>query len=344
MLILVSIIEEIITMDKFFIIAFFCAFVIAFLVTPLARRLAIKVGALDVPKCERKIHKSPMPYFGGIAIYVAIMACMFVFLPHNEINISIMIGATILVLVGIIDDMYDMPAKIKLAFQIIAAIIAVSGGVRIYFITNPFHVTGYSFLDTLSIPITIIWIVGVTNTINLIDGLDGLAAGVSGIAAFSLLLTAFTKGYDFIIIQCAIVAGAALGFLPHNFNPARIFMGDTGSMLLGYMLSIVAVLGAIFAIGIPILDTFFAIVRRLINKKPIMEPDKEHLHHQLMKKGLNQKQTVLVLYAISIFLGLTAVFISNANTQIGVLTGIVVALIIFVVANRLNLIKKVNKK
>lgn len=343
-------------MDKFFIIAFFCAFVIAFLVTPLARRLAIKVGALDVPKCERKIHKSPMPYFGGIAIYVAIMACMFVFLPHNEMNISIMIGATILVLVGIIDDMYDMPAKIKLAFQIIAAIIAVSGGVRIYFITNPFHVTGYSFLDTLSIPITIIWIVGVTNTINLIDGLDGLAAGVSGIAAFSLLLTAFTKGYDFIIIQCAIVAGAALGFLPHNFNPARIFMGDTGSMLLGYMLSIVAVLGAvksvaaitlivpIFAIGIPILDTFFAIVRRLINKKPIMEPDKEHLHHQLMKKGLNQKQTVLVLYAISIFLGLTAVFISNANTQIGVLTGIVVALIIFVVANRLNLIKKVNKK
>lgn len=343
-------------MDKFYIIAFFCAFVIAFIVTPLARMLALKVGALDVPKSERKIHKNPMPYFGGIAIYVAIMACMFVFLPHDKTNMSIMIGASLLVLVGIVDDMYDMPAKLKLAFQIIAAIIVVMGGVRIYFITNPFHDAGFSFLNTLSIPVTIIWIVGVTNTINLIDGLDGLAAGVSGIAALSLLLTAFTKGYDFIIIQCAIVAGASLGFLPHNFNPAKIFMGDTGSMLLGYMLSIVAILGSvksvaaitlivpIFAIGIPILDTFFAIMRRLINKKPIMEADKEHLHHQLMKKGLNQKQTVLVLYAISIFLGLTAVFISNVSTDIGILTGIVVALIIFVLAKKLNLINKVNKK
>ncbi len=343
-------------MDKFYIIAFFFAFVIAFSVTPLARRLALKVGALDVPKSERKIHKNPMPYFGGIAIYIAIMACMFVFLPHDKTNISIMIGATVLVLAGIVDDMYEMPAKIKLAFQIIAAIIAVYGGIRIYFITNPFHSAGYSVLYTLSVPITIIWIVGITNTINLIDGLDGLAAGVSGIAAISLLLTAITKGYDFIIIQCAIVAGAALGFLPHNFNPAKIFMGDTGSMLLGYMLSIVAIQGAvksvaaitlivpIFAIGLPILDTFFAILRRMINKKSIMEADKEHLHHQLMKKGLNQKQTVLVLYGISIFLGLTAVFISNCDTQIGVLIGVIVALLIFVLANRLNLIKKANKK
>ena len=344
-------------MNKYlFIIAFFCAFVIAFLVTPLARRLALKVGALDVPKTERKIHNKPMPYFGGLAMYVAIIACTIVFLPHDDINKSIIIGATILVLVGIVDDMYDMPAKVKLAFQIIAAIVAVAGGVRIFFISNPFHDTGLSMLNNLSIPITIIWIVGVTNTINLIDGLDGLAAGVSGIAALSLLLTAFIKGYDFIIVQCAIVAGASIGFLPHNFNPAKIFMGDTGSMLLGYMLSIIAILGTvksvaaitllvpIFAIGIPILDTFFAIIRRLINKKPIMQPDKEHLHHQLMKKGLSQKQTVLVLYAISIVLGLTAVFISSVDSSIGIFTGALVALIIFILAKKFNLLKKVEKK
>lgn len=343
-------------MDKLYVIVFFFAFVITFLVTPLARKLAIKVGALDVPKTERKIHKDAMPYFGGIAIYIAIIACMYVFLPSTKTNMSVMIGASLLVLVGIVDDMYEMPAKIKLGFQIIAAIIAVYGGVRIYFITNPFQTTGLSLLNSLSIPMTIIWIVGITNTINLIDGLDGLAAGVSGIAALTLLLTAVTKGYSFIVVECAIVAGAAFGFLPHNFNPAKIFMGDTGSMLLGYMLSIIAILGAvksvaaitlmvpIFAIGLPILDTFFAIVRRIINKKSIMEADKEHLHHQLMKKGLNHKQTVLVLYGISIFLGLTAVFISNTDTKTGILVGVVVAFLVLILANKLNLLKKAREK
>lgn len=343
-------------MDKLYVMAFFFAFVISFLVTPLARKLAIKVGALDVPKTERKIHKDSMPYFGGIAIYIAIISCMYVFLPSTKTNISVMIGASLLVLVGIVDDMYEMPAKIKLVFQIIAAIIAVYGGVRIYFITNPFQTAGLSLLNSLSIPMTIIWIVGITNTINLIDGLDGLAAGVSGIAALTLLLTIITKGYSFVIVECAIVAGAAFGFLPHNFNPAKIFMGDTGSMLLGYMLSIVAILGAvksvaaitlivpIFAIGLPILDTFFAIVRRIINKKSIMEADKEHLHHQLMKKGLNHKQTVLVLYGISIFLGLTAVFISNSDTKTGIWVGVIVALLILILANKLNLIKKASRK
>lgn len=339
-------------MDKMYVIAFFFAFIICFLVTPLARKLAIKVGALDVPKTERKIHKEAMPYFGGIAIYIAIISCMYVFLPSTRTNISVMIGASLLVLVGIVDDMYEMPAKIKLAFQIIAAAIAVYGGVRIYFISNPFHSTGLSLLNSLSIPISIIWIVGITNTINLIDGLDGLAAGVSGIAAMTLLFTVSTLGYSFIIVECAIVAGAAFGFLPHNFNPAKIFMGDTGSMLLGYMLSIIAILGAaksvaaitlivpIFAIGLPILDTLFAIIRRLINKKSIMEADKEHLHHQLMKKGLNQKQTVLVLYGISIFLGAVAVFIAKTDTKTGIWVGVVVALLILILANKLNLLKK----
>lgn len=339
-------------MKNFYVIAFFCSLFISFLITPLARKLAIKVGALDEPKCDRKIHKEPMPYFGGLAIYIAIISCILVFLPHNKANVSIIVGATLLVLAGVIDDMYDMPAKLKLLVQLLAAVVAVVGGIRIHFITNPFELSGMSMLNNFSIPITIIWIVGITNAVNFSDGMDGLAAGVSGIAALSLLVTALTKGHYFITVQCAIVAGAAFGFLPYNFNPAKIFMGDTGSMLLGYMLSIVGIMGMIksaaaitlivpiLAIGIPILDTFFAIIRRLINKRPIMQADKEHLHHQLLGKGLNQKQTVLTLYLISILLGLCAVVISNVSINLGILLGILVALIIFILAKKLNLLRK----
>jgi len=333
-------------------IAFFSAIIISFVLTPLARKLAFKVGALDVPKDARKIHNKPMPYFGGIAIYVAIMSCMFVYMPHDKTNISIMIGATIIVLTGIVDDMYGMPAKIKLIMQIIAAAVAIKGGVRIHFITNPLSQSGMSLLRDFTIPITLFWIVGITNTINLIDGLDGLASGVASIAATTLLFTAALKGYDFIVMQCAIIAGACLGFLPFNFNPAKIFMGDTGSLLLGYMLSVTAILGMvksvaavtlvvpIFALGLPIFDTTFAIIRRFINKKPIMEADKDHLHHKLMRKGLNQRQTVLVMYLISMMLGLAAVIVSDSDPATGIMVvGVVIVLVLFL-GSRLGLFSK----
>ncbi len=201
-------------------IAFFSAVIISFVMTPLARRLAIRVGALDVPKETRKIHNKPMPYFGGLAIYVAIISCMFVYMPHNSTNYYIMAGATIIVFAGVIDDMYGMPAKVKLLIQILAALIAIRGGVQIHFITNPLSETGMSYLfNGLSFIITLFWIVGITNTINLIDGLDGLASGVASIAATTLLFTAARLGHDFIVMQCAIIAGASLGFLPFNFNP-----------------------------------------------------------------------------------------------------------------------------
>ena len=157
-------------------------------------------------------------------------------MPHTATNYYIMAGATVIVLAGVVDDMYGMPAKIKLLIQIIAALIAIRGGVQIHFITNPLSETGMSYLfDWLSFLITLFWLVGITNTINLIDGLDGLASGVASIAATTLLFTAARLGHDFIVMQCAIIAGASLGFLPFNFNPAKIFMGDTGSLLLGYM-------------------------------------------------------------------------------------------------------------
>lgn len=337
-------------------IAFFSALIISFILTPLARKLAFKVGALDIPKDARKIHKKPMPYFGGLAIYVAIISCMFVYMPHNETNISIMIGATIIVLTGIVDDMYGMPAKIKLIMQIIAAFIAIKGGVKIHFITNPLSATGMYLLRDLTIPITLFWIVGITNTINLIDGLDGLASGVASIAAATLLLTAALKGYDFIVMQCAIIVGASLGFLPFNFNPAKIFMGDTGSLLLGYMLAVTSILGMVksvaavalvvpvFALGVPIFDTTFAIIRRYINKKPIMEADKDHLHHKLMRKGLNQRQTVLLMYFISMMLGLAAIIVSDADPRTGIIViGVVVVLVLYL-GNKIGLFKRKDEK
>ncbi len=193
------------------------------------------------------------------------------------------------------------------------------------------------------------WIVGITNTINLIDGLDGLASGIASIAATTLLFTTSLKGYDFIVMQCAIIAGASLGFLPFNFNPAKIFMGDTGALLLGYMLAVTSVLGMVksvaavalvvpvFALGIPIFDTTFAIIRRYINKKPIMQADKDHLHHKLMKKGLNQRQTVLIMYFISMVLGLAAVIVSDAEPAVGFsVIGVVMVLVLYF-ANRIGL-------
>lgn len=333
-------------------IAFFSALIIAFILTPPARHLAFKVGALDVPKEPRKIHKKPMPYFGGLAIYVAIISCMFVYMPHSRTNIAVIVGATIIVLTGIVDDMFDMNAKLKLLMQIIAASVAIYGGVKIHFITNPLSETGISLLRNLTIPITLFWIVGITNTINLIDGLDGLASGVASIAATTLLFTAALKGYDFIVMQCAIIAGASLGFLPFNFNPAKIFMGDTGALLLGYMLAVTSVLGMVksvaavalvvpvFALGIPIFDTTFAIIRRYINKKPIMEADKDHLHHKLMKKGLNQRQTVLVMYFISTVLGLAAIIVADAEPAVGFTVVGVVVVLIFYLAGKIGLFKK----
>jgi len=334
-------------------IAFISAVIISFVMTPPARKLAIKVGALDVPKDPRKIHDKPMPYFGGLAIYISIMACMFVYMPHTSTNLHIMVGATIIVLTGVVDDMYDMPAKIKMLMQIIAAVIAIRGGVHIHFITNPLSDTGMSYLlSWLSYPITLVWLVGITNTINLIDGLDGLASGVASIAATTLLFTASKMGYDFIVLQCAIIAGASLGFLPFNFNPAKIFMGDTGAMLLGYMLAVTSVLGMvksvtvvalavpIFALGLPIFDTAFAIIRRFINKKPIMQADKEHLHHRLMKHGLNQRQTVLIMYFISMMLGIVSVAIADTEPLIGIIVATMVVVAMFYFAKVGGVFKK----
>jgi len=209
--------------------------------------------------------------------------------------------------------------------QISAALVLVYFGVRINFFTNFLEAEGLIYLKELSIPITVFWIVGITNTFNLIDGLDGLAAGISTISASILSYVAFVNGRYEIALVTLILAGCCLGFLPFNFNPARIFMGDTGSLFLGFVLSAISIEGTIkgataltmvvpiLAMGLPIMDTTLAIRRRILGGRPIMEADKGHLHHKLLSAGLCQKRAVLFMYGISLMMGLSAVFLMNCE-------------------------------
>ncbi|SCL91097.1 glycosyltransferase family 4 protein [Sporanaerobacter sp. PP17-6a] len=339
-------------MEKY-IISFFVAAVISMFMTPISKRIAIKVGAIDIPKDERRIHKKPIPLLGGLAIYTATMISILIFLPMNKSLLSIIIGGTIIFISGIIDDKKNLSAKTKLIFQLLAAVVLILGDVKIDFITNPFSRTStLLYLKGFSIPLTIFWVVGITNTLNLIDGLDGLAAGVAMIASLSLLIVANRFGYIEITIISAILAGSCLGFLPYNFNPAKIFMGDTGALFLGFMLSVVAIEGVmksvatiaivvpIIILGLPIFDTTFAIFRRLLNGRPIMEADKGHLHHRLLQRGLTQRQTVLILYLISAVFGFAAVIIAKINSRQGIIISGTIIILTILLARRMGLIDK----
>ena len=318
-----------------YMLAFIIAAGMALLVTPGVIWLAKKTGALDKPDA-RKVHKNPIPRIGGLGIYLAFMAAMAAVLLMVEVDAEVrqeitglMVGGSLIVALGLVDDYTNLPAKVKLLGQIVAACVLVLGfDVRIDFITDPFG--DYLFLEFLAVPATIFWIVGLTNTVNLIDGLDGLAAGVSSIAAVTIFLVALQQGFMLVAVLTAALAGAAFGFLYYNFNPARIFMGDTGSMFLGFMLAGISVIGAvksaatialivpILALGLPIMDTTFAIVRRYRGGVPIFKPDKGHLHHRLLDLGFTQRQAVLLMYVISALLGLSAVALTEVSPQMSI--------------------------
>ncbi len=306
-----------------YIFIFFTAFILSLVFTPVAIWLAPKIGAVDIPKDARRMHTKPMPRFGGLAIFIGAMAAIMIFMGNDPRVTGILIGGVCIYVLGVVDDLRGMPAKVKLFGQIGCAAIAFSFGTRIQFITNPFG-DGHSYLVGITgFIITIIWIVGITNTVNLIDGLDGLAAGVAFIASLSICYTAYIHGMYAVALAMLAIAGGALGFLPFNFHPAKIFMGDGGSLFLGFMLAAFSIMGpvkgaTIFAtlvpvlvLGIPIFDTAFAILRRLINKRPIMEADKGHLHHRMMAVGLGQKRTVLMIYGISAVMGIAAILFSR---------------------------------
>ena len=321
------------------------AAVAAILLTPLVKRLAFRIGAVDAPN-YRKVHARIMPRLGGLAIFGAFLIGIAVFRPesgNSEQLLAIILGATVIVITGVLDDMYEITAKAKMLGQLVAAgIIVFYGGIQIDFINLPFDEGTLAF-GILSIPFTILWIVGITNAINLIDGLDGLAAGVSTIALLTLAAMAGVLGDGFVLAVAAILAASTFGFLFYNFHPAKIFMGDTGALFLGFMIAVLSLLGfksvtlvsfiiPVIMLGVPISDTFFAIVRRLRMKKKWSDPDKSHLHHRLLDLGFSHRQTVLIIYAIAMLFGLCAIIFSMAKIWGAILlvTVILVALELFV--------------
>lgn len=322
------------------------AFLISFAATPMVISLAHKINAIDVPKDARRVHKKPTPLIGGLAIFYGFIVSVLCFGTLDREMTGILIGCVIIVTVGIIDDMSDMKAIVKLLFQILAASVVVYSGVRIEHFANPFYGwfgPPYIVMNFwVSVAVTVFWIVGVCNAVNLIDGLDGLAVGVSSIASMSLLALTLISNNPNVAILTAAVAGAGFGFLPYNFNPAKIFMGDTGALFLGFILACISVQGFLkmsaiisFAIpflilGLPIFDTMYAIVRRVLTGRSPMSPDRGHLHHRLLDMGFSQKQTVAILYTMTAALCLTAVVISIKGYMRGMLLILAVLLIILV--------------
>ncbi|MCD1147980.1 undecaprenyl/decaprenyl-phosphate alpha-N-acetylglucosaminyl 1-phosphate transferase [Peptoniphilus sp. KCTC 25270] len=335
---------------------FALAIVISLIATPIVRRGSIRYGLVDIPKDERRMHKKPIPLGGGLAIFIALAIGFFVFMPMTKENIAFIVGCLIIVGTGLYDDKKNMSPKMKFLMQIVAAIALLLGGVQIDFFTNPFYGTNpLIYLELLSIPITIFWVVGITNTINLIDGLDGLACGISAIASISLMFVAYRYNNMQMAILAALLAGSCLGFLPYNFNPARIFMGDTGALLLGFVLSFLTIEGAmksvaliavfipVLILGVPIFDTTFAMIRRKLSGKSITEADKGHLHHRLLYSGLSQRQTVLSLYCISIVFGIIGNVVSTLHAQNGLIVSIIFIAIVGFLALIFGLLKEGGK-
>ncbi len=303
------------------------AFVVAFATTPIVKAFAQKVGAMDNPGEARRIHTHPIPRMGGMAIFLGFLVSVVLFAEISKPVQGILIGCILIVATGVLDDIISLRWWIKLLAQLIAAIVAVAHGVMIEGIMNPnvFAAENTLLIGYLSIPVTVIWIVGVTNAVNLIDGLDGLACGVSAISSVTMLTVALMVAEPNIALLLAALTGGCLGFIPYNLNPAKIFMGDTGALLLGYVLATVSILGLfkfyavmtflvpVMALALPLFDTIFAIIRRVLRGQSPMAPDRGHLHHRLIDHGLSQKQAVAVLYSISAMLGLTAVVICTTG-------------------------------
>ncbi|SHF76633.1 glycosyltransferase family 4 protein [Ornithinibacillus halophilus] len=315
---------------------FFSKLLIAFLISLLStwlltypiKKLSVKFGVVDFPN-YRKIHTKVTPRLGGLAIFLGALIGSFYLQPSHEHLPEIFFGAVTILITGILDDKYNIRPVIKLTGQIIAASFLISGGLIIEQITLP--IIGVVPLGFLSVLITVLWIVGITNAINLIDGLDGLATGVSTIALTSLLIMAIIDSQLLVAYLCIVLIGSNLGFLYHNFYPAKIYMGDTGSNFLGFMIAVVSILGlfknvAIFSfvlpvivLAVPIFDTMFSIIRRLIKRENIMMADKKHIHYQIFSAGFSHRKTVLVLYAISAVFGALAVLFSNATVTVNLI-------------------------
>jgi UDP-GlcNAc:undecaprenyl-phosphate GlcNAc-1-phosphate transferase len=316
----------------FYALTFFVSFLATYLATPYIVKLATHFEAVDYPN-ERKIHTHPIPRWGGIALLVGILVSLLTAYFSQGFRSSLqgdslkeffgILGASFLMLVvGLIDDKKPLSAKTKLFWQIVSAVWLVALGVKISFISFPFSHRLYFFPKSIAFFVSLLWIVGITNALNLLDGLDGLLAGISTISSFALFSIAVQKGQAFPAFILIAMGGATLAFLRYNFNPASIFLGDSGSLFLGMLWASISISGALktpatalfvpfLILGLPIADTFYAILRRFKKGESIFKPDKEHLHHRLLNRGWSQKKTVLILYLMGGALGVLAFFLNN---------------------------------
>ena len=292
------------------------AALLSFTAAPIARFLAHRLGAIDVPKDDRRMHKEPIPLLGGLAIFFAFAVTSLLFAVPSNTLFALLFGGMIIVTCGVLDDMFNLNPLAKLVFQVLAAVAAIALGVRIESV-NLFG--QYVVFGPFSYLVTFIWIIALINSINLIDGLDGLACGVSAISSLSLLVIAVIMSESQIALFTAILVGACIGFLPFNSFPAKMFIGDTGAMFLGFTLSVLSVEGvfkahtlfAFFAplalFALPLFDTVFAFFRRICRGQNPFRGDRGHIHHRLIGLGFSHRQTVLVLYAICGMCGASAV-------------------------------------
>lgn len=330
----------------FMIFAFIVSFAFTFATTPLVRRFAFKIGAIDIPKDNRRMHKKPTPRIGGLAIIFGFTVATLCFAQPSRQLYGTLAGAAIIAVMGVIDDCKNLPAKLKFVIQIIAALVVVfAGDIKIDVFTNPNFLSDNPYWvlpEWLSVTLTVIWIVFITNAVNFIYGLDGLAAGVSAIMSISLVFISIRVGEYSIAILGIALMGSCFGFLPFNFNPAKIFMGDTGSTFLGFMLATLSIQGVfksyavisfavpLLILGLPLFDALFAMIRRILRGQSPMTADRGHLHHRLVDMGFSQKQTVFILYAISGVLGITAVLLAESGVLRALLLVICVLILLLI--------------
>ncbi|MBQ9687286.1 MAG: undecaprenyl/decaprenyl-phosphate alpha-N-acetylglucosaminyl 1-phosphate transferase [Oscillospiraceae bacterium] len=307
--------------------AFAVSLLVSFLMTPPVKRFAEKVGAIDVPRDDRRVHDHPIPRMGGLAIFVGFMVSVLFFVPVSEKVNGLLIGALIIAVMGGVDDIVSLKPWIKLLGQIVAALVVIRSGIVFDAVStlNIYAEQTYIEVGYLSYPLTILWIVGCTNAVNLIDGLDGLAVGVSAISCLTMLFVSMIVAEPVVTVILGALFGACLGFMPFNLNPAKIFMGDVGSQFLGFVLSCVSIMGMfklhaiitffvpLLALAVPLADTIFAFFRRVLHGQSPFHADKGHFHHRLLASGLSQKQAVAVLYGISAILGFIAVLMTGQS-------------------------------
>lgn len=332
-------------------VAFILSTLSGTVLTPIVRRLAHRFGALDHALSSRKIHGQPIPRLGGIAIVIAFYAPLVglllfqtklgeLFLADRERVIGLFVGGIVIALLGLYDDLKGAGAGRKFLVQFLVAALMYRFGFRIEALANPLG--DPIALGWISIPFTLLWIVGVINALNLIDGLDGLAGGVALVAVLTTFLVSLQRAHPLMMLFSSALAGAIVGFLFYNFNPASIFMGDTGSMFLGFVLATtaiqtnqkastaVAVVIPGIALGLPIMDTLLAIGRRALRGRPLFQADKEHIHHRLLAAGLTHRQSVLVLYGFCGLLGGTALILTYASSAQSALLLVVLAVVSFI--------------